>query len=66
MPKLKTHNGAARRFKITGTGKIMRTKGPKSHFRRNKASRVKRQLDRMVVADDSLKRHVQRMLPYGI
>lgn len=66
MPKLKTHNGMARRFKITGTGKVMRTVGPKSHFRRNKASRVKRSLDRMVPADASLARHVQKMLPYGV
>jgi large subunit ribosomal protein L35 len=65
MPKLKTHNGAARRFKLTGTGKLMRTKGPKSHFRRNKAARVKRMLDRMVPADASLRDHIQRMLPYG-
>ena len=35
--KLKTHKGAKRRFKITGTGKIMRAKGGKSHLRRKKA-----------------------------
>jgi large subunit ribosomal protein L35 len=66
MPKLKTHKGAARRFKITGTGKIMRTRGPKSHFRRNKAPRVSRALDRMVELDASLAPRVKRMLPYGI
>ena len=37
MPKMKTHKGAARRFKITGIGMIMRTKGMKSHFRRRKS-----------------------------
>ena len=47
-PKLKTHKGAKKRFKITATGKIMRTKGMKSHNRRKKAPRVKRAFDRML------------------
>ena len=42
MPKMKTHKGAKKRFHVTGTGKVMRSKGPKSHFRRRKAARVKR------------------------
>jgi large subunit ribosomal protein L35 len=66
VPKLKTHKGAARRFKITGTGKIMRTKGMKSHFRRRKSSRVKRDFDRMFPLDPSLEPQVKRMLPYGV
>lgn len=66
MPKLKTHKGAKRRFKITGTGKIMRTKGMKSHFRRRKSARVSRALDRMFPLDASLEPKVQRMLPYGL
>jgi large subunit ribosomal protein L35 len=63
--KMKTHKGAKKRFKITGTGKIMRTKGMKSHFRRRKAPRVKRQFDRMLPLDGSNKAAVERMLPYG-
>ena len=63
--KLKTHKGAARRFKITGSGKIMRAKGMKSHLRRKKAPRVKRQFDRMLVMDKTTKKQVERMLPYG-
>jgi large subunit ribosomal protein L35 len=66
MPKLKTHKGAARRFKITGSGKIMRTKGMKSHFRRNKSKRVSRAFDRMFPLDPALVPRVQRMLPYGV
>ena len=66
MPKLKTHKGAARRFKITATGKIMRTKGMKSHNRRKKAPRVKRAFDRMLVLDNANKRKVERLLPYGL
>jgi large subunit ribosomal protein L35 len=62
---MKTHKGAKKRFKITGTGKIMRAKGMKSHFRRRKAPRVKRQFDRMLPLDGSNKAAVERMLPYG-
>ncbi len=63
---MKTHKGAKRRFKITGTGKIMRTKGMKSHLRRKKAPRVKRAFDRMQPLDASSEKKVRRMLPYGV
>ncbi|HEX9988204.1 MAG TPA: 50S ribosomal protein L35 [Chloroflexia bacterium] len=66
MPKMKTHKGAARRFKITGTGKIMRTKHMKSHFRRRKSPRVKRMLDRMLPLDPTQERNVRRLLPNGL
>ena len=58
--------GAARRFKITGTGKIMRTKGMKSHFRRRKATRVKQQFDRMLPLDKTQVPRVKRLLPNGL
>ena len=64
--KLKTHKGAKKRFKITATGKIMRTKGMKSHNRRKKAPRVKRMFDRMLPLDESNRKKVQRLLPYGV
>lgn len=64
--KLKTHKGAKRRFKVTATGKIMHAKGMKSHNRRKKAPRVKRQFDRMLVMDDSTVKRVKRLVPYGI
>lgn len=63
--KLKTHKGAKRRFKITSTGKIMRAKGMKSHFRRRKSARVKRQFDRMQTVDSTSVKQVQRLMPYG-
>jgi large subunit ribosomal protein L35 len=63
--KLKTHKGAKRRFKITATGKVMRAKGMKSHFRRRKAPRVLRQLDRMLELDQKDEKRVKRLLPYG-
>ncbi len=66
MPKMKTHSGAARRFKITGSGIIMRTKGMKSHFRRRKSTRVKQDLDRMTPLHKTQVPRAKRMLPYGI
>ena len=51
MPKMKTHKGAKKRFHISGTGKVLRTKGPKSHFRRRKSARVKRLFGAKVALD---------------
>ena len=42
MPKLKTHKGAAARFRTTGTGKLVRMKGHRSHLRRKKRANVRR------------------------
>ena len=63
--KLKTHKGAKKRFKVTATGKILRTKGMKSHNRRKKSPRVKRAFDRMLPLSGADKQHVERLLPYG-
>jgi large subunit ribosomal protein L35 len=60
---MKTHKGAARRFHITGTGKVMRTKGPKSHLRRNKAKRVRRQFGGKVAVDSTFARKLKPFLP---
>ena len=51
MTKMKTHKGAKKRFHISGTGRVLRTKGPKSHFRRRKAARVKRLFGGKVALD---------------
>ena len=65
MPKIKTHKATAKRFKVTGSGKIMRLKVGKSHLRRKKAKRVKRRFDKMFeVTDHSGVRRVQRLAPY--
>ena len=66
MPKIKTHKGAQSRFHITGSGKIMRTKGPKSHLRRRKAKRTKRLFDEMILVNPSDRTRIKRLLPYGI
>ena len=46
MPKMKTHRGAAKRFKVTGTGKIMRRKAFKSHILEKKSPARKRRCPR--------------------
>ena len=66
MPKLKTHKGAQSRFSISGTGKIMRTRGPKSHLRRRKAKPMKRLLASKAVVHPRDHARIQRTLPYGV
>ena len=66
MPKMKTHKGAMRRFHITGSGKIMRTKGGKSHLRRRKPKRTKRLYDETVPVSSSDRARIKRLLPYGV
>ena len=63
--KLKTYKAAAKRFRATGSGKIVRTKGGKSHFRRRRSPRVKRQLDSMLEVTNSAEvKRVRRLVPY--
>jgi large subunit ribosomal protein L35 len=66
MPKLKTHKGAAARFHVTGTGKLMRTKGGKSHLRRKKSRDAKGLYDEMMPVHKSDIQRVKRVLPYGV
>lgn len=66
MPKLKTHKGAKSRFKITGSGKIMRTRGPKSHLRTAKAKRVRNQFDEMVPLSPADRKRISRLIPNGV
>lgn len=66
MPKIKTHKGAQSRFHITGTGKLMRMKGGKSHLRRRKAKRTKRLFDETVPVSPSDRIRIKRLIPYGV
>ena len=62
MPKMKTHKSTAKRFKITGNQKLRRLKQKRSHLRRKKSKRSKRQLRQDVeVAPVDVKR-VERLL----
>jgi len=66
MPKLKTHKGAKSRFHITGTGKIMRVKGPKSHLRVAKAKRVRHQFDKKIELSPRDRKRISRLIPYSV
>jgi large subunit ribosomal protein L35 len=66
MPKMKTHKATSKRFKYTGSGKLMRTKIGKSHLRRQKSKRVRVQFDSMLeVKDNGTKKRIQKLLPYA-
>lgn len=63
--KLKTHKGAAKRFKLTATGKVIRGHAFARHILTSKKSKRKRKLDQTTLVDPADVRHVRRMLPYG-
>jgi large subunit ribosomal protein L35 len=63
--KLKTHKGAAKRFKITAGGKIVRGHAFARHILTSKKSKRKRKLDQTTLVDKADVRHVRAMLPYG-
>lgn len=65
MPKIKTHKSTKRRFRITGTGKIMHSRQGKSHLRLKKPPRVKRQYSVDVVINPANETRIRRLMPYG-
>lgn len=63
--KLKTHKSTAKRFKMTGSGKIVRTKGSQGHLKRRKSKRSKRMADEMFeVAEPKNRKTIKRLAPY--
>jgi large subunit ribosomal protein L35 len=62
MPKMKTHRGAAKRFKVTGTGRILRRKAFRAHLLEKKASKRTRRLKRSAELLGGDKKHVERLL----
>ncbi len=63
--KMKTHKATAKRFRLTGSGKLVRTKGGKSHLRRRTSKRTKRLFDEMVsVKGRGIVKRVKRLAPY--
>lgn len=64
MPKLKTRKAAAKRFRATGTGKIVRRKAFKNHLLEHKSSDKKRNLSKMAVVNERDDQNVRLMLPY--
>ena len=65
MPKLKTHKGAAKRFKKTGTGKYMRGQSKMRHILTSKETKTKRKLGGSVLVSDADAPKVRRMIPYA-
>ncbi len=64
MPKLKTHKGASKRFRKTGTGKIVRGHAKARHILTSKTRARKRKLRQQVVADSTDQAKLRTMLPY--
>lgn len=64
MPKMKTHRGAAKRFKKTGTGKIKRNCANHRHLLEKKAPKRKRRLRQGALVSPAVEARVARMLPY--
>ena len=64
MPKLKTHSGASKRFKVTGTGKIIRRKAYKGHLLTGKSAKRGRDLRKATLVSDSDYDNIKRLLPY--
>jgi large subunit ribosomal protein L35 len=64
MPKLKTHKGAKKRIHFTGTGKVMRVKQGKSHFRRRKPAKVKGLYDETIPLHKADVKRIKKLLPY--
>jgi large subunit ribosomal protein L35 len=65
MPKLKTHKGAAKRFRVSATGKIKRGHSHARHILTKKDTKRKRKLDKDVLVSPHDVELVRKMLPYG-
>lgn len=65
MAKLKTHKGAAKRFKKTGTGKFVQNRANRRHLLEHKPAGRKRRLRTATVLSDTEQKRVQKMLPYA-
>ncbi|MGI6307971.1 MAG: 50S ribosomal protein L35 [Dethiobacteria bacterium] len=64
MPKMKTHRGAAKRFKKTASGKVKRFRAFHSHILGKKSSKRKRRLRSSAIVHSSDMKRVKKMLPY--
>jgi large subunit ribosomal protein L35 len=63
--KMKTHKATAKRFRLTGSGKVVRTKGGQSHFRRRTSKRSKRLFSKMLPVDgQAYAKRIRTLAPY--
>lgn len=65
MAKMKTHRGAKKRIKVTGTGKFIVKHSGKSHILTKKTRKRKNNLKKDMVVTETLKKHMKALLPYG-
>lgn len=66
MAKMKTHRGAAKRIKVTGTGKFVIKHSGKSHILTKKTRKRKNNLKKDGVVTETLEKHMKALLPYGV
>ena len=66
MPKLKTHKGAKRRFKITATGKVLRMAGNKRHLKAFNSKRALHKDEKQFEVSGGMRAKVKGLLPYGL
>ena len=64
MPKIKTNRAAAKRFKVTGTGKLKRSKAYKRHILTKKTRKTKRNLRKAAIVDATNVKNMKKILPY--
>ena len=64
MPKMKTSRAAAKRFKVTGSGKLVRNKAYKSHILTKKTTKRKRNLRKLTMTDSTNEKVMKKILPY--
>jgi large subunit ribosomal protein L35 len=65
MPKMKTKKAAAKRLRVSGSGRVRRSKGGGNHGMQEKSRKRLRRLRKNDMVDSTLQKHVKRMLPYG-
>ena len=64
MPKMKTKRGAAKRFKVTGSGRVKRSRAFRRHILTSKSRKRKRQLRRGAMVSDADQKAIKKLLPY--
>ncbi len=64
MPKQKTHSSSKKRFKVTGTGKVLRTQAYKKHILTKKSAKRKRQLRKTLVVTPADQARIKQLIPY--
>ena len=64
MPKIKTHTGAKKRFRVTKNGKIKRAHAYKSHILNKKSTKLKRGLRKSEIVDKTNAANVKKLIPY--